>query len=174
MTDFKELLKKSSENDLLIMQNNHTSYTPEEVIQLVKEIDDRGLTSDDSEELKKLHGYTDTLEYDDPERDFEKDIKFLLDKEEETRKSDVIKQIAQITGLIITLGFVFIFLEGPRMMGVKGELYSHFIHGFSKLLPFIIIEFFGVWMLFLTKKYKLSLVVSGTIILTLLIGMIIF
>lgn len=174
MTAFKELLKKSSENDLLIMQNNHTSYSPEEVIELVKEIDDRGLTSDDSEELKKLYGYTDTLEYDDPEREFEEDIKFLLGKEEEVRKLDVIKQAAQIIGLIITLGFVFIFLGGPRMMGIKGNLYSHFIHGFSKLLPFVIIEFFGVWILFVTKKYLLSIIFSCLILLTLLFGTLMF
>lgn len=170
MTDFKELLKNSSENDLLIMINNHTSYTPEEVIELLKEIDDRGLTSDDSEELKKIYGYTDTLEYDDPEREFEKDIKFLLEREEEVRKSDVIKQVAQISGLIITLGFVFVFIGGPRMMGISGGFYSHFVRGLSELLPLVIIEFFGVWILFVAKKYVFSIVASGLIIATLLVG----
>lgn len=174
MTTFKETLRNSSENDLLIMQNNHTRYSREEVIAFVKEIDERGLTSDDSEELKKIYGYEDQLEFENPDTEFEKDITFLVENEENQKSKNKILNAAQAIGITTTFLLVFMMFGGPRMLGMRGRLFEAFYFGLLKLLPFIILEFFAIWGFLIAKKYTISIVSAGLLFLTLIFGTVYF
>ncbi len=158
---FRSSIRRKSAQQLLNMISGDIKWTNDQLKDLLEEIENRGIESDEVHALRaQLGGASEEDILESEDSDFQNDLSIIYDSESKEGRKNFHRQLALIGGGVVSVLLLMVLVALGIMTEVQDDYLTSLMYAFFDFAIYFSVGFLAIWAFFVARLYLVSFVIA--------------